>query len=167
MENIDERVGKRIEGYRKLRDLSRADLGEALGRTRQTIFNWEQGTTSLRLGELVEVAEALEVPLPEFLAVVFREVVPVGQMTAFAERRREVSSQYARDIAGFIRGAKSNLDSFAELMGQGLDDIAILASAWADQRPRTAEIWEEPAASRSKPKPRKKSASKRAGGRKR
>jgi Zn-dependent peptidase ImmA (M78 family)/DNA-binding XRE family transcriptional regulator len=55
-----------IESLREQRHLSQSDLGELVGVTRQTIAVWEKGERLPSVGQLANVAQALNVPLEVF-----------------------------------------------------------------------------------------------------
>jgi Zn-dependent peptidase ImmA (M78 family)/DNA-binding XRE family transcriptional regulator len=60
-------VGQRIREARVWRGWSQGDLAARLGRTQTAVSYWEGGRRSLGVDELVEVAEALDVPVSDLL----------------------------------------------------------------------------------------------------
>lgn len=63
---IDAHVGSRVRICRAHRDLSQADLGEAIGLTFQQIQKYERGTNRISASRLYEIAQVLDVPVSFF-----------------------------------------------------------------------------------------------------
>ena len=61
-------VGKNIEKYRTIRGLSRDELANKLGVSRQTVFRWESGKRVPDLIICVKIAKLLEIELSELVA---------------------------------------------------------------------------------------------------
>lgn len=59
--------GDRIRATRKARGLTAQQVGEAVGRDRQTVYRWEWGDVEPRHVDLVRVAQVLRVS-PSWLA---------------------------------------------------------------------------------------------------
>ncbi len=55
-----------ISSLREQRGLSQSELGESVGVTRQTLAGWENGDRIPSVGQLTQIAKALEVPLEVF-----------------------------------------------------------------------------------------------------
>ena len=53
-------IGKRIAGYRKLRNLTQSDLGKMLGRSQAVVCGWEKGSDP-GLKSLIQLSHALGV----------------------------------------------------------------------------------------------------------
>lgn len=48
-----------LKQWRKLRDMSRKELAERIGKTEITIWNWERGQTSPRASDIKAIREVL------------------------------------------------------------------------------------------------------------
>lgn len=63
---MDRHIGRRIRTRRIAIGMSQEKLGDALGLTFQQVQKYEKGTNRVGAGRLVEVAQALEVPVQYF-----------------------------------------------------------------------------------------------------
>ena len=57
-------MGKRIKQAREALHMSQGELAELLGKTQNTISNYESGTRAVHAGELPRLASALQVTIP-------------------------------------------------------------------------------------------------------
>lgn len=70
---FDREVGRRVSVYRTEKRMSRSALARKIGVHRNTLSRWERGLQSVRLIELLRVADILELsfmlllPAPEFV----------------------------------------------------------------------------------------------------
>lgn len=60
-EQMDKHVGMRVRARRQHVGVTAGALGRQLGLTRQTIDKWENGQARMSVGQLFEVASALEI----------------------------------------------------------------------------------------------------------
>jgi transcriptional regulator with XRE-family HTH domain len=60
-------MGRRLQKLRKERDMSRAQLAELAGISREYVRNLEAGTYDPTVGTLQKLAKALGVPVTELL----------------------------------------------------------------------------------------------------
>lgn len=56
-------IGKNIKQLRKARGLTQKELADKLGVTQSAVGNWEAGIRNPRASDLLNIAEALEVPV--------------------------------------------------------------------------------------------------------
>lgn len=56
-------IGKNIKQLRKARGLTQKELADKLGVTQSAVGNWEAGIRNPRAADLLNIAEALEVPV--------------------------------------------------------------------------------------------------------
>lgn len=56
-------IGQRIVTERKKRNVSQTALGEAIGKSQQTIYTYEKGIYSPKFSDLCEIADFLKIPL--------------------------------------------------------------------------------------------------------
>ena len=59
-------IGKKIEHYRMMRGMSREQLAQIMGVSRQTVYRWESGQRLPDVVVFVKLAQVLEVELSEF-----------------------------------------------------------------------------------------------------
>ena len=82
-DDVNTRFGKRLRILREDAGQSQSDLGEALGVSFQQIQKYENGTTSISLNRLEELASRLRVPIVKLL-----EGVEQSFATGFAENEQ-------------------------------------------------------------------------------
>lgn len=82
-EDVNTRFGRRLRKLREDAGQSQSDLGEALGVTFQQIQKYENGTTSISLNRLEELASRLRVPIINLL-----EGVEQSFASGFAENEQ-------------------------------------------------------------------------------
>lgn len=58
----------KLKAARVNRGLSQKEAAEAIGRSKQTIINWENGKTGIRYKDLVALSELYEIPV-EYLEI--------------------------------------------------------------------------------------------------
>lgn len=59
-------LGRRIRAFRKACSLSQSELGEKIGVTYQQVQKYEKGASSISALQLLNIAEALSVPVERF-----------------------------------------------------------------------------------------------------
>ena len=64
---FDVSVGQRLRAVRRIKDVSQAELGDAVGLTFQQIQKYEQGHNRISASMLFELAKALEVSMGQLL----------------------------------------------------------------------------------------------------
>ena len=67
MSPTPKQMGRRLQKLRKERDMSRAELADLAGITRQYIRQLEAGLSDPTVGTLQKIAKALGVPVTELL----------------------------------------------------------------------------------------------------
>ena len=60
-------IGKKIEMYRELRGISRQELADLMGVTRQTVFRWEHGERLPDVLTFLSLSRILGVEINEML----------------------------------------------------------------------------------------------------
>ena len=65
--SIDAALGLKIRRRRQALGVSQKSLGDKLGVTPQQIHDYEHGLTKMSVGRLVEIARALDCPVPDFV----------------------------------------------------------------------------------------------------
>jgi len=63
---IERGIGEQIEIHRKLRNLSRPQLGKKIGKSYQQIQNYEEGRNRVAASVLEKIAKALKYPIENF-----------------------------------------------------------------------------------------------------
>lgn len=105
---IDHWIGERIRAARNIKKISQAELAAALGDglSFQQVQKYEKGTNRLSIGRLIEVANALEVPIDWFL-----EGAPgIAKNNAEDLFGSFFKLPYARDVATDYVAIKHNAD---------------------------------------------------------
>lgn len=59
----------RLEAFRTEKDLDRAQIGEMIGVTARTVYNWETGRTAIPSDALIELAKYFQVTTDELLGL--------------------------------------------------------------------------------------------------
>lgn len=88
MNPIDEIVGRNIKEKRVLAGLSQAGLGERIGVTFQQIQKYENGSNRVFASRLVQLANALGVPVTDLFGGIADEMKAIETRT-LAEMKRE------------------------------------------------------------------------------
>lgn len=65
-DEFDRQIGQLVKARRLSKGISQGDLGQILGLTLQQIESYEAGSKSISAGRLVQIAEALDVPVTYF-----------------------------------------------------------------------------------------------------
>ncbi len=65
MKNSKQFSAERLAKWRDLRGLSLTAIGKRVGRTRQTVRNWEDGCSTPRANEMAALAEILDCGIDE------------------------------------------------------------------------------------------------------
>lgn len=52
-----------IKAARVNADMTQDDVAKAIGKSKQTIVNWERGTTSIKYNDMVALSELYQIPL--------------------------------------------------------------------------------------------------------
>lgn len=86
MRNYFPNLGKNLEALRKRRGLTQSQVGEQIGISRKTVFNWESGKTSPDSVELESAAKALGVTSREIIEKDFTQ--PGAEMYQLHEEPR-------------------------------------------------------------------------------
>ena len=58
----------KLKAARVNKEMTQGDVAKALGRNKQTIVNWENGVTEIKVSDLLQLSELYGIPI-EFLAV--------------------------------------------------------------------------------------------------
>jgi|AntAceMinimDraft_17_1070374.scaffolds.fasta_scaffold15777_4 transcriptional regulator with XRE-family HTH domain len=66
MENLKENIGDQIEIQRKIKKLTRKELGDKIGVSYQQIRNYETGGQNITVERLAKVSKALDYPITNF-----------------------------------------------------------------------------------------------------
>lgn len=67
LESPEARIGERVHRLRRAKGLTRTELGERLGVSRQRVGNWERGLNTPALGMLLGLARELGVTVDELI----------------------------------------------------------------------------------------------------
>jgi transcriptional regulator with XRE-family HTH domain len=91
--------GKRIREARERLEMTQEDLAEVLGKAQNAISSYENGTRAIRISELPDLAQALDVPIAYF----FGDIEPDEEATALLaqltpERRREILARLRLEV---------------------------------------------------------------------
>ena len=105
-----ERIGKRIQGMRKLRHLSQADLAELTGMSVAYISHIETGTKHASLESVVRIANALNVTVDQILN---------GNQTGNVNEYVGELGTLIQDCSGYERGV---IHDVAEAVKRSLRD---------------------------------------------
>lgn len=100
-------LGTRLKQVRASRGWSQKDLAEASGFSRASIINWESEKRAPRTADLERLAEALEVPVQDFL-----EEGEPKEPTAFKPRtsERKISAPGLDYWGGVVENARRSAD---------------------------------------------------------
>ena len=58
----------KLKAARVNKEMTQGDVAKALGRNKQTIVNWENGVTEIKVSDLLQLSELYGIPI-EFLEV--------------------------------------------------------------------------------------------------
>lgn len=58
----------KLKAARVNKEMTQGDVAKALGRNKQTIVNWENGVTEIKVSDLLKLSELYGIPI-EFLEV--------------------------------------------------------------------------------------------------
>lgn len=96
--DLDRQVGANVRRVRRAQSLNQAALAARIGASQQKIHILEAGRTRAVLGEIVELARALEVP--------FSELAPIAEIEAQLQAER--AAQARTRLAGIeaLRAAR-------------------------------------------------------------
>ncbi len=92
---IDVEIGNRVRTFRRLRGLTRSDLGDATGVKFQQIQKYESGTNRISCSKKWLIAEVLRVPVADF----FSDLIPTQMPLKSAETKG--LSEFFQDPAMF------------------------------------------------------------------
>ena len=101
--------GQRLRAFREQRKLSRRALAERISKTHNTLVNWERGSHSPTLGDLVELAEALGT---DPLMLIGDSISDATNGRAMVEELKELLAEGQRAI----ETARQKLGSWGEVM---------------------------------------------------
>ena len=92
-------LGKRIREARERLGMTQEELAEKLNKAQNAISSYENGTRAIRISELPDLANALEVPIAYF----FGDIEPDEEAAALLaqltpERRREILARLRLEI---------------------------------------------------------------------
>lgn len=62
-------VGKRIKGFRKMRNLTLSELGDLINKSESTISKYESGNIIVDLDTLYDISDALKVPIDQLIYI--------------------------------------------------------------------------------------------------
>lgn len=65
-DEFDRQIGQLVKARRLSKGISQSDLGQVLGLTFQQVESYEAGSKSISASRLVQIAEALDVPVTYF-----------------------------------------------------------------------------------------------------
>ena len=71
-----EYVGKRIKGFRKMRNLTLSELGSLINKTESTISKYESGNIIVDLETLYDISDALKVPIDQLIYIPNNQINP-------------------------------------------------------------------------------------------
>ena len=71
-----EKIGAKIQYFRKLQDISQESLAEAVTVSRVSISNFERGKTGMTLETLISISNALKITADDILADYLSEARP-------------------------------------------------------------------------------------------
>ena len=64
--NLKQRIGLRVKQGRRLRNMTQAQLAEAISKTFETVSNIERGKTAPNFNTLHDISNRLDVPMRDF-----------------------------------------------------------------------------------------------------
>jgi transcriptional regulator with XRE-family HTH domain len=97
------RLGAVIKSVRKMRDWSQEELGEKVGRDKNSISRWERGATSLAAYDLVQLWAALEIPAEWLL----EPTDSISELDRRVAQLRRAAEEAARHDAALASGPTS------------------------------------------------------------
>ncbi|TXH84916.1 helix-turn-helix domain-containing protein [Shinella sumterensis] len=113
---IDIKVGEKIRTQRRLRGLSQAGLGDALGVTFQQVQKYEKGTNRVSASRLMQIAGVLHMPVSHFFSEQEVEAntdsdQAIGEIAHFIETNegRDLNLAFARIASPLLRKKIVNL----------------------------------------------------------
>jgi len=90
------KIGERIQQIAKSKDISAQKLGEAIGRTRQAIYDIYNGRVSVNVDQLLEIAKVLKEPVGNFLITnpdayydMIPNVIPIQEILKLSKQIQE------------------------------------------------------------------------------
>ncbi len=90
-------IGQVIKRYRTMAGLSQMRLGEMIGVSYQQIQKYESGRSTMSLERLIEIADALKIPVTKFLPPrveqVSEEEIPYSELSEEEKRLIELFRQ--------------------------------------------------------------------------
>ena len=79
-------IGKRIEGFRKNRGLTQAELAKEMGVKRETVVQWESNSRDLKTSATVKLADFFGVTCDEILRGIKAENVDINKKTGLSDK---------------------------------------------------------------------------------
>ncbi len=64
--NLKQRIGLRVKQNRRLRNMTQAQLAEAINKTFETVSNIERGKTAPNFKTLCDISNHLDIPMRDF-----------------------------------------------------------------------------------------------------
>jgi transcriptional regulator with XRE-family HTH domain len=106
MNEISITIGKKIKHYRRLKEITQADLGKALDVSSQQIHKYENGSNDISFVKLVKVSEFLGVSVNDL----------IGEQELPSDKEMQFLIQVDKLIKGADEKIKEKVIEFIKMM---------------------------------------------------